>query len=1312
MNITEIFRTRIEIDGQQSVNEIGKLELQMKDLKAAIKSIPKETEAWKQAADNVKFYEKAMQKNLDTIEKNNVLLEIKQDKINKVKAQLLELTAAENKDEAQIKSLNQELQQQHAEYDKLNQKTHALDDNYERQLKIYTKLKASLKDITQETTEYTVATAQLKTVETRLQEVREKTGLLGMTMGQLKSQQKEYNQALNNLTFGTEKYEEVKKKLQELNAVIAHQQNDLRDTRTGWQKFKDEIRGFGVATLGNIGGEIAMRAFDGMTQALVGTVTQAAKLSDELVDMQRFTGNTAEATKELNAELSKVYTRTGTGELRGITMVGGALGVVKEEVKGFIVEIDKANVVLEKEFGGNAEKVANGFGKIKNIFAETKSMKWEEAMSRIASATIAAGSASAAQAPEILDFTQRIGAIGELGPKLTESLGLGTAMLDLGLSSEIASSGLQALFITAGKESEAFAAQMGISIEQFKKLQNESPNKMLIELAKSFKGLDNAEVLAGLQRIGITSGETVKVMALLKDNTEKVVAAQTLMSDEFNNNTKLQEAFNLKMSTFGAQVDLAKKEINGLVAGLTSALLPAMTKIVEKTVAFVIILKELPKFISENKEVIYTLVVALAAFNWSLVTAQANILRTNLGLKASNAILRAKTILLPILTAATAAWNAVLALNPLGLVIIAVAALVVGMTYLYNTNEKVKRGLDTLWEAYKTFVSAVVDFWVNVLTLDFSGAFDTLITAFKKVKNIFAEGITPKINEPVGNKLQTPEFKKQQQKQNKKDAGDLLYSFESEDTKSTDTSKTSEISAEDAALIAANKKRAADAALADKAENDKKDAAAKESLAKKNEERRKLTEQALKDLHDMELRMMEEGQAKETLLLEDKYSEMGKKIEESILKGLPKEIAQKQFDLLFKDFDTEKEKITEKYRKLGIENANAESEAIIKTKKELQEKELAAIEANKANKDAKATLQNLDNKNNLVEKSLNTENPDDKVAINEEIIVADNLFKQNLLDNELWLAEQKLAIHTKYGTLTEEQERALLIKQQEIEAQKTQNTIAEAERRRLASQAEFKATLTAASGLVGALGNLQNAMGQDGESWIDFKNGLTLAQIGIDTASAISSLTAASSANPTNAVTFGAAGAIQFATGVVSIMANIAKATSILAGTNKPKAAPSKAANTSSSGGGNSGYFDGGTQREGAGYTGGSSIYEPITFIGHGGEYIIPNWMMRQAPIANFAGILEGIRTNKTNVNSLYSQNQGNKTYFDGGMMTNTNSQSVNNQQNTINLQLMQMINTLSEKVANVNAQPAKVVLRDISEANLQEQILEQDVKI
>ena len=56
----------------------------------------------------------------------------------------------------------------------------------------------------------------------------------------------------------------------------------------------------------------------------------------------------------------------------------------------------------------------------------------------------------------------------------------------------------------------------------------------------------------------------------------------------------------------------------------------------------------------------------------------------------------------------------------------------------------------------------------------------------------------------------------------------------------------------------------------------------------------------------------------------------------------------------------------------------------------------------------------------------------------------------------------------------------------------------------------------------------------------------TLIQLAVDTASAISSLVASSTANPLNSVTFGAAGIAQFAAGLIGVTANIASAAALL----------------------------------------------------------------------------------------------------------------------------------------------------------------------
>jgi hypothetical protein len=73
----------------------------------------------------------------------------------------------------------------------------------------------------------------------------------------------------------------------------------------------------------------------------------------------------------------------------------------------------------------------------------------------------------------------------------------------------------------------------------------------------------------------------------------------------------------------------------------------------------------------------------------------------------------------------------------------------------------------------------------------------------------------------------------------------------------------------------------------------------------------------------------------------------------------------------------------------------------------------------------------------------------------------------------------------------------------------------------------------------------------EGEKSAAFQKVATLAKIAFDTAAAISSLIAASEANPANTVTFGAAGIAQYVAGLARILDNVAQAKKILTGAPK-----------------------------------------------------------------------------------------------------------------------------------------------------------------
>jgi hypothetical protein len=126
-----------------------------------------------------------------------------------------------------------------------------------------------------------------------------------------------------------------------------------------------------------------------------------------------------------------------------------------------------------------------------------------------------------------------------------------------------------------------------------------------------------------------------------------------------------------------------------------------------------------------------------------------------------------------------------------------------------------------------------------------------------------------------------------------------------------------------------------------------------------------------------------------------------------------------------------------------------------------------------------------------------------------------------------------------------------------IEIEAANNRAAEA-------QKERDAKLSFAKDTVDGLTNLGGMLIKDQKKLEKFNKASALIQIGIDTAKAISALVAASNTNPLNGVTAGGAGIAQFASGIIQIATNVAKAKSILS-------SPSTSATSGGGGGGESG---------------------------------------------------------------------------------------------------------------------------------------------
>jgi len=167
------------------------------------------------------------------------------------------------------------------------------------------------------------------------------------------------------------------------------------------------------------------------------------------------------------------------------------------------------------------------------------------------------------------------------------------------------------------------------------------------------------------------------------------------------------------------------------------------------------------------------------------------------------------------------------------------------------------------------------------------------------------------------------------------------------------------------------------------------------------------------------------------------------------------------------------------------------------------------------------------------------------------------------------------------------------------------------------------------SELSGAFSALYDELAEEESDFILLQKAATLAQIAVDTASAISSLVAVSESNPANAVTFGAAGIAQFAAGIIRITANLARARKLL--DSGPALSQRK----------EGGYFDVTGAQDGqpyrARYLGeqqtGMLPSSPSLVLAseRGPEYFVANEDLRNPLVMNYVRAIENIRLARTN---------------------------------------------------------------------------------
>jgi TP901 family phage tail tape measure protein len=434
-------------------------------------------------------------------------------------------------------------------------------------------------------------------------------------------------------------------------------------------------------------------------------LSKAVEFEDKMADVAKTTGLTtqeSEAYGKAILDMSK-KTRTSISALQDIGIVGGTIGVAKDELVAFTRAGNEFAIALASDFGGSTEEAVTAVAKLKNLFKETRDLKIDQVITKAGSA-INEVSNAAGSAANINDFMLRVGSLPDaLKPSIQASAALGGFLEDSGLKAEIAAGGYSNLILVAGKNLPAFAAQMGISTKAAQKLFAEDPTGFAVKFAKSLSKLAPDALTKKLEKLKIGSQETIKVVGALGSGYEKLSKIQAISNKGFADGNSLSSEAAKKNETMAGKLAMAKNNMDALAITVGTVLAPLLNKLIDKVTPFI---TKIGEWVSHNEGLITGIAVlagillglsfAIKGVQTAMIIGQAVMAAYTFVTGAYAAI--AVTAALTGASFAAVIWATI---APILLVVAAIAAIIAIFYYW----DEIVAWFSAQWDAFTSFLS-------------------------------------------------------------------------------------------------------------------------------------------------------------------------------------------------------------------------------------------------------------------------------------------------------------------------------------------------------------------------------------------------------------------------------------------------------------------------------------------------------------------------------------------------------------------------------------------------------------------------------
>lgn len=485
-------------------------------------------------------------------------------------------------------------------------------------------------------------------------------------------------------------------------------------------KLTSQIKEFGKVGQGIDGKTIAKNAFGGILATggakmigmargigsdLMETSQAAIDFESSMADVKKVVDfDTPQQFKEMGNDILEM-TKTipmAAQDLAQIVAAGGQSGIAREDLTGFAESAAKMGVAFDISAGQAGDMMAKWRTAFK--MNQTEVVDLADKINYL-------GNTTAASAPLISDVVTRIGPLGEVGGVAAgEIAALGASMVGSGIQSDVAATGLKnmILALTAGesatKSQVGALNELGLSAEDVAQGMQDNAKETILKVLNAIRGLDKVKQASVLS--DLFGKESLGAIAPLLSNLDGVQDNLNKVADSSKYAGSMEGEFSARSETTANSLQLAKNNMEAFKIAIGNGLIPAMTPMISLLTQGVKWVSGIAQEFPGAASVLGTAAVSIAIF-CGAVGALSTLAGTMQTVATFVQWAKEAGLATRIWTGIQWAWNAAMTANPVGVVIMGIAALIAIGYVLYQNWDTISSFAATMWEGGK---QAIADF--------------------------------------------------------------------------------------------------------------------------------------------------------------------------------------------------------------------------------------------------------------------------------------------------------------------------------------------------------------------------------------------------------------------------------------------------------------------------------------------------------------------------------------------------------------------------------------------------------------------------